>query len=80
MFNEYLKKILPIPITKIKPSKDGYKYLIYTYASVLNQDRGVQLQLVKRVHNNKRIKTFDGWYYDDKNLNEKYALIEFNKK
>lgn len=77
MFDKYLRKIIPIPITKIETFKDGYKYLVYTYASVLNQDKGIQLKIIKRAHNNKRIKTFDGWYYNDKNLNEKYALVEF---
>ena len=76
MFDKYLRKIMPIPITKIDVSKDGYKYLVYTYASVLDKDRGLQLRLVKRMHNNKKIKTFDGWY-NDKNLSEKYALVEF---
>ena len=70
---------MPIPITEIKASKDGYRYLVYTYSSVLDHDRGIQLKITKRIHNNKRIKTFDGWYYNDKNLNEKYALVEFKK-
>ena len=77
MFNAYIKKIMPIPITEIKASKDGYKYAIYTYASVLNQDRGIQLKIIKRVHNNKRIKTFDGWYLKDGDITQKYAVMEF---
>ena len=79
MFNGYIKKILPIPVTEIKASKDGYKYLVYTYSSVLEHDRGIQLKITKRVHNNKRIKSFDGWYYKDNDITQKYALMEFKK-
>ena len=79
MFNAYLKKILPVPITKIQASKDGYRYLVFTYSSVLHEDRGIQLQITKRMHNNKRIKIFDGWYYKDNDITQKYALVEFRK-
>ena len=77
MFVEYLKKIMPVPITDIKVSKDGYKYVISTYTSVLNQDRGLQLRIVKRMHNNKKIKVFDGWYQKDNDITQKEAVVEF---
>lgn len=77
MFNAYIKKIMPVPITDIKVSKDGYKYVISTYTSVLNQDRGLQLRIVKRMHNNKKIKVFDGWYQKDNDITQKEAVVEF---
>lgn len=79
MFNAYIKKIMPIPITEIQSSKDGYRHFVFTYASILDKDIGLQLRIVKRMHNNKRIKTFDGWYYKDNDITQKYALVEFKK-
>ena len=92
MFNEYLKKILPIPITKIEVNNDGYKYRITTYSSVLNE-RGTENSIRKRINNNKRIKSFSGWYSDQQlttlidethvptnyeTYYAKYAIICFN--
>lgn len=79
MFNDYIKKIMPVPITEIQSSKDGYRYFVFTYASILDKDMGLQLRIVKRMHNNKRIKTFDGWYYKDNDITQKFALVEFKK-
>ena len=80
MFNAYLKKIMPVTITEIQTSKDGYKYLVSTYASVLDKDIGLQLRIVKRMHNNKKIKVFDGWYYKNNDITQKYALVEFKNE
>ena len=77
MFNEYLKKIMPVPITDIKVSKDGYKYVVSTYASILNQDKGLQLRIIERMHNNKKVKFFDGWYSKNDDLTKKEAVVEF---
>ena len=79
MFNSYIKKIMPIPITEIQSSKDGYRHFVFTYASVLDKDMGLQLRIVKLMHNNKRIKTFDGWYYKDNDITQKFALVDFKK-
>ena len=79
MFNAYLKKVMPVPVTEIQVSKDGYRYLVFTHASILDKDMGLQLRIVKRMHNNKRIKIFDGWYYKDNDITQKYALVEFKK-
>ena len=79
MFNSYIKKKMPVPITKIQSSTDGYRHFVFTYASVLDKDMGLQLQIVKRMHNNQKIKIFDGWYYKDNDFTQKYALVEFRK-
>ena len=76
MFNEYLKKILPIPITKIEVNNDGYKYRITTYSSVLNE-RGTENSIRKRINNNKRIKSFSGWYLKPNDIYYKQAIVEF---
>ena len=78
MFDNYLKKILPIPITKIKRSDDGYKYEIMTYSSVLNE-YGVENLIRKITSKNKRIKSFDGWYLVPNNFCYKEAIVEFER-
>lgn len=78
MFNEYIRKILPIPIIKIEISKDGYKYRITTYSSVINE-RGTIDIINKRINKNKKIKIFNGWQFKDNDYNYKQAIIEFNK-
>lgn len=77
MFNEYLKKVLPIPIVAIKVSKDGYKYLITTYSNVIDE-YGTADVIKKRVLKNKRMKSIDGWYRVKDNPTIKQAIIEFN--
>ena len=79
MFNSYIKKILPIPTIKIQSSKNGYRYLVSTYASIIDKDIGLQLRIAKYMHNNKRVKIFDGWYYKEDDITQKYALVEFYK-
>ena len=78
MFNEYIKKILPIPITKITASEDGYTYKISTYSNVLSE-YGVEKNIIKRTKNNKRIASFDGWYTDITDTYSKYAFLTFRK-
>lgn len=76
MFNEYLKKVLPIPIKEIKASKDGYKYLITTYSSVVN-DMGKIIE--QRVRKNKRIKSISCWFLKEGDTFYKQAVVEFVK-
>lgn len=77
MFNEYLKKILPIPIVGIEVSKtDCYRYRITTYSSVLNE-YGVEKQVASRLGKNKRVKSFDGWYMKDNEPFFKQMIVEF---
>ena len=79
MFDKYLAKILPIPIVNIEVSKtDDYKYRITTYASVINE-YGVEKQVVNRLGQNKRIKSFDGWYMKDNEPYFRQAIVEFVK-
>ena len=78
MFNDYIRKILPIPITEIESNKDGYKYRITTYSSVINES-GVTDIIKNRIKTNKKIKLFDGWYLKNDDYNYKQAIIEFVK-
>jgi len=77
MFIEYLKKILPIPIKEIKASKDGYKYLITTYSSAVNDMNDI---IEQRIRKNKRIKAISGWFFKEGDIFYKQAVIEFVKK
>ena len=76
MFNEYLKKVLPIPIKEIKASKDGYKYLITTYSSVVNDMSKI---IEQRVRKNKRIKSISDWFFKEGDTFYKQAVVEFVK-
>ena len=78
MFTEYIRKILPIPIVKRENSKDGYKYRITTYSSVINE-RGVTDIIANRIHKNKKIKYLYGWYFKSGDTKYKQAIIEFYK-
>ena len=78
MFNDYIRKILPIPITQIEVSQDGYKYRVTTYSSVINESFVTDI-IKKRIKNNKKIKSFDGWYLKSNDYNYKQAIIEFVK-
>ena len=78
MFNDYIRKILPIPITQIEVSQDGYKYRITTYSSVINEPNVVDI-IKKRIKNNKKVKFLDGWYFKGNDYNYKQAIIEFKK-
>lgn len=78
MFNAYLKKILPIPIVKIEVNDDGYKYRVTSYASVIDE-YGAAETIRKRIIKNKRIKSFNGWYYKKDDTYYKQAIIEFVK-
>ena len=76
MFNDYIRKILPIPIIDIKVGKNNnYLYKIVTYSHVADECNDIVKQ---RVNKCKKIKSIDGWYFDE-NINNKYAVIEFNK-
>ena len=78
MFNKYLEKILPIPLVDIEVSKkDGYKYRITTYSSVLNEI-GTKERVAIRLKNNKRIKSFDGWYFKEDDPYLRQMIVEFN--
>lgn len=79
MFNEYIKKILPIPIVMIESNKDGYKYRITTYSSVISEC-GCENQIIKRISKNKRIKSISCWLNKPDNAYFSQAIIEFNKK
>ena len=76
MFDNYIRKILPIPIIEIKASKDGYKYLITTYSSVINENNCEQ-SIIKRISKNKRIKSISCWQTIDNYC--KRAIIEFKR-
>ena len=79
MFDKYLAKILPIPIVNIEVSKtNGYKYRITTYSSVLNES-GTENRVAIRLKNNKRIKSFDGWYMMSGEPFYRQAIVEFVK-
>lgn len=78
MFDEYLRKIIPVPLVDIKVSQDGYKYLITTYASVLSEF-GVASRIERRLKINKRIKSFKGWWLKDNECFYKQAIVEFKK-
>lgn len=79
MFKQYLKKIIGIPLTEIKVSEDGYRYLITTYTSVINE-YGTEKMVENRIKKCKRIKSFDGWYFNKNDLYYKDAIVEFVKK
>lgn len=76
MFDKYLKKILPIPIIEIKPNKDGYKYLIRTYSSVINEGE-TEYIINKIIAKNKKIKSISTWIYNPDNMYQKQAIVEF---
>ena len=78
MFNEYIRKVLPIPIVEIKASKDGYKYLLTTYSSVIDES-GAKNDILKRVKNNKRMKNISDWYFKDRDTYYKEAILEMNR-
>lgn len=78
MFNEYLKKLLPIPIIGIEVSKDGYSYRITTYSRVI-EERGVEKMVEGRIIKNKRIKKFYGWFLKPHEPFYKQAVITFQK-
>ena len=79
LFNAYIRKILPIPIVEIEVSpKDSYVYRITTYASVL-KEQGVWSGVEKRLMKNKRIKTFDGWWFKEGDIFYKQGIIQFEK-
>ena len=74
MFNDYIKALLPIPITDIRVSESNkYKYKITTYAKVADEAEKI---IKNRVNKCKRIKSFNGWFYDNDTY-FKYAIIEF---
>ena len=78
MFNEYIRKILPIPIVMIESSNDGYKYRITTYSSVINE-RGCENAIIKRIQKNKRVKSISGWINKPDNNYFAQAIIEFER-
>ena len=79
MFTNYIKKILPIPITNIETNNDGYKYRVTTYSSVIDE-RGVKEVLRKRIRSNKKIKSMSDWGFKKGDTFYKQAIIEFYKK
>ena len=77
MFNAYIRKILPIPIVNIEISpKNNYVYRITTYASVLDE-QGVWCCCEKRLCKNKKIKSFNGWWFKEGDTFYKQGVIEF---
>lgn len=78
MFDEYIRKLLPIPIINIESNQDGYKYRITTYSSVINE-RGVIDLINRRINKCKKIKSFNGWYLKSGDVNYQQAIIEFVK-
>ena len=78
MFNEYIRKVLPIPIVEIKASDDGYRYLITTYSSVIDE-YGCKNDIIKRVKKNKRMKCISDWYFKEKDTYYKDAILEMNR-
>jgi len=75
MFHGYIRKVLPIPIVEIKASEDGYKYLITTYSSAIDE-YGAKNDILKRVKQNKRMKSIDGWWFKENNTYYKEAILE----
>lgn len=76
MFDNYIRKILPIPILAIQASKDGYKYLVTTHSSVINE-HGTEDRIIRRLSGNKRVKSISYWRINPDNDYEKQAVIEF---
>lgn len=76
MFNEYIKKILPIPIVMIESSKDGYKYRITTYNSVIGE-YGCEDAIIRRLQKNKKVKSISSWINKPDNNYFAQAIIEF---
>lgn len=79
MFADYLRKILPIPILEIQTNKDGYQCVITTYSSVI-QEYGVEKLINKIISKNKRIKSFDGWFFKPQDVFLKEAIVTFRGK
>ena len=80
MFNEYLKKVLPIPIINIEISqKNNYLYRITTYSSIINE-WGTTKSIEQRVRKNKRIKSISGWFFKEGDTYYKQAIVEFVRK
>ena len=79
MFNEYLRKILPIPIVEIEISqKDNYLYRITTYATVIDESGTIDA-IKRRIKSNKKIKSIGDWFFKDKDTSFKQAIVEFVK-
>ena len=76
MYNDYLRKILPIPIVDIEVK--GYKYRITTYSSVIDES-GVKATVTKRLKNNKRIKSFGEWWFKSDDRYYKQLIVEFER-
>ena len=74
MFDSYIRSILPIPIVNIKFDKTGYLAKITTYSSVADEPQ-TRKTVEKRVRDCKRMKSIDGWYFDD-DISRKYAIVE----
>lgn len=74
MYNDYLRKILPIPIVDIEVK--GYKYRITTYSSVIDE-KGVKATVTRRLKNNKRIKSFGDWWFKNDDRYYKQLIVEF---
>lgn len=80
MFNEYIRKILPIPIVMVENSqKDNYLYRITTYSSIINES-GTENIIENIVNNCKRIKSISGWRSKPDNHFYKQAIIEFARR
>jgi len=79
MFNEYIRKVLPIPIIEIKASEDGYKYLITTYTSVIDE-YGAKKDVINRVKKNKRFKSISDWWFKEKDTYYKEAIVEMMRR
>ena len=53
MFNDYIKRVLPIPILDIKVAKNNsYRYKIITYSSVADASKQVVENRVKKCKKN----------------------------
>ena len=75
MFNNYIRKVLPIPIVEIKASEDGYRYLLTTYSSIIDE-YGAKNDMLKRVKNNKRMKCISDWGFKERDTYYKQAVLE----
>ena len=78
MFDVYIKSIMPIPIENIEVSPNNpYFYRITAFASLVNENLK---SINKRLSNNKKIKSYEGWFVKKDDFFYKQALIEFEKK
>lgn len=78
MYNAYIKEIMPIPVTNIEISpNNNYLYRITAFSSLVEENKKT---IDKILGKNKRIKSYEGWWFKPQDIYYKQALIEFKKE